>query len=82
MTLADLRRAVTLTQEELAIILEVSATTVSAWERGTSTPRLKHLRKLADALKATTHEVQYVVETTQAIKKAATDATSNRQRTG
>lgn len=67
MTLADLRKAVALTQDELAKACGVTKTTVSAWERGTAVPRLKHERALADALQASIPEVKHVIQTQQAM---------------
>ena len=72
MTLADLRKAVSLTQGEIAEACGVSITTVSAWERGTTLPRLKHERKLAEVLKASLHEIKHVIATQQAQIEAGT----------
>lgn len=65
MTLADLRQAVALTQDELAKACGVTKTTVSAWERGTAVPRLKHERALAEALHASIAEVKHVIQSQQ-----------------
>ena len=78
MTLTDLRRAVALTQDDLAKACGVTKTTVSAWERGAAVPRLRHIRVLADALKSTIQEVQSVIDGQQAKKKTSADATSAR----
>lgn len=40
-----------LTQEELARRVRVSTRTVAAWESGASSPRLRHARALARALR-------------------------------
>ena len=40
LTLADLRKRANLTQRQVADLLGVTVTTVSAWERGTQVPRL------------------------------------------
>ncbi|MBE9138818.1 helix-turn-helix transcriptional regulator [Nodosilinea sp. LEGE 07088] len=39
-SLADLRKRASLTQRQVADLLNVTVTTVSAWERGTQVPRL------------------------------------------
>jgi putative transcriptional regulator len=70
MTLADLRRAVSLTQDEVAQACGVSKTTVSAWERGAAVPRPRHIRALADVLHTSIKEVQDVIESQ---KNAAQD---------
>lgn len=79
MTLADLRKAVALTQDEVAEACKVSTTTVSAWERGAAIPRLKHVRVLAEVLKASIPEIQYVIQSRQVQREMATDATGSHQ---
>lgn len=73
MTLADLRRSVSLTQEEVAQACGVSKTAVSAWERGTSAPRPPHVRALAEVLHTSIKAVQ---ESVEAQRKARQDATA------
>lgn len=51
LTLADLRKHAGLTQRQVAELLGVTVTTVSAWERGTQVPRLTfaQVEKLLEA---------------------------------
>jgi transcriptional regulator with XRE-family HTH domain len=49
-TVAELRRARGLTQEELAYRARVSLRTVAGWESGQVTPRKRNARALAKAL--------------------------------
>lgn len=51
-TLAVLRKRANLTQRQVANLLDVTVTTVSAWERGTQVPRLTFAQteKLLEAL--------------------------------
>lgn len=77
MTLADLRRAVALSQQDLAHACGVSKTTVSSWERGTAIPRLRHVRVLADALKTGISEIQHAIEAQKKTSKNTTLARQN-----
>jgi len=74
MTLAELRKVVSLTQEEVAQSCGVSKTTVSAWERGTAIPRLRHVRALAEALHTSIKDVQSAIEAQREASINATDA--------
>ena len=47
-----IRMALFLSQEGMARGLDVSARTVARWERQENQPQLRHLRKLADFVKA------------------------------
>lgn len=47
---ARIRASVGVSLRDLAVVLNVSATTVQGWERGTTTPRAHHAEAYADAL--------------------------------
>lgn len=47
MTLQERRKAMDLTQKDVAEMLEVNQAAVSLWERGKSRPLAKYRRKLA-----------------------------------
>jgi transcriptional regulator with XRE-family HTH domain len=64
MTLQELRVTLALTQGEVAAACKVSKTTVSAWERGTATPRLTHLRALAKTLGVSIAEIRQAIAAT------------------
>lgn len=59
LTLAGLRKRANLTQRQIADLLNVTVTTVSAWERGTQVPRLTfgQVEALMDALNCTIREL-------------------------
>lgn len=63
LTLADLRKRASLTQRQVADLLDVTVTTVSAWERGTQVPRLTfaQIEKLLAAFECS---IQDLVEAT------------------
>ncbi len=56
---ADLRKRASLTQRQVADLLDVTVTTVSAWERGTQVPRLTfaQIEKLLDAFSCTIQDL-------------------------
>ena len=56
------RRAVGLSQEQLAFAVGVSARSVGNWESGTSKPHPRHRRPLAKALEISTAEVDRIIE--------------------
>ena len=58
-SLADLRKRSNLTQRQVADLLNVTVTTVSAWERGTQVPRLTfaQIEKLLNALGCTIQDL-------------------------
>lgn len=60
--LADRRRAVGLTQEELAELLRVDRTTVGRWESGATEPKPWSMPKLADVLNVTVEELLRLLE--------------------
>ncbi|MBD2256430.1 helix-turn-helix transcriptional regulator [Pseudanabaena sp. FACHB-2040] len=62
-TLADLRKEASLTQRQVADLLNVTVTTVGAWERGAQVPRLTfaHIQKLLEAFDCA---IQDLVEAT------------------
>ena len=47
---ARIRASVGVSLRDLAVVLNVSATTIQGWERGTTTPRAHHAEAYADAL--------------------------------
>lgn len=51
------RRALGMTQLELAYALKVTPTTVSKWERGAAKPKFKILADLARVLRVTEQEL-------------------------
>ena len=55
--IAEKRKRVGLTQDELAKKLGVSQAAVSLWELGTSSPNSSLLLKLADALECSVEEL-------------------------
>ena len=55
--LKALRRQRLLTQRELAEKVGVAWQTLSAWERGTMQPRMRHIRALCQALDVTPEEL-------------------------
>ncbi|MFQ4138706.1 helix-turn-helix transcriptional regulator [Nodosilinea sp. PGN35] len=59
LTFADLRKRASLTQRQVADLLSVTVTTVSAWERGTQVPRLtfSQTEKLLDAFSCTIQDL-------------------------
>jgi transcriptional regulator with XRE-family HTH domain len=69
MGLASLRKAVALTQLELAQACKVSKQTIGSWERGVATPRPGHIRKLAQVLQTTIKAVQEAIDTQQGKKQ-------------
>ena len=44
----ELRKKKNLTQEDLAILLDISDKSVSKWENGTSKPTIEHLKKISE----------------------------------
>jgi transcriptional regulator with XRE-family HTH domain len=58
-SLADLRKRASLTQRQVADLLNVTVTTVSAWERGTQVPRLTfaQIEKLLNAFDCTIQDL-------------------------
>lgn len=56
-TLADLRRAVHLTQEEVARRVKVAEGTVRAWEAGRQSPSRRNTQRLAKALEVTVEDL-------------------------
>lgn len=59
----ELREERGITQEELALMLEVGQSAVSHWERGKVVPARKYLPKLAQALGVTIKELRRKEET-------------------
>lgn len=57
-TLKEMRDEAILTQEELAQVVGVSKMTIYSWERGETSPRPAHIRKLAEVLGRTPQEVR------------------------
>ena len=57
-TLKEMRDKAILTQEELAQAVGVSKMTIYSWERGETSPRPAHIRKLAEVLGRTPTEVR------------------------
>ena len=59
LSLADLRKRASLTQRQVADLLDVTVTTVSAWERGTQVPRLTfaQIEKLLTAFSCTIQDL-------------------------
>jgi transcriptional regulator with XRE-family HTH domain len=49
-TIRELREARGLTQFQLAVMAEVTPSTISNWERGATEPKVGQLRKLASIL--------------------------------
>lgn len=64
LTLASLRKRSNLTQRQIADLLNVTVTTVSAWERGTQVPRLTFVQveTLMSALGCTIRELVKATE--------------------
>jgi transcriptional regulator with XRE-family HTH domain len=58
-TLKELRERKFLTQKELAELVEVHPTMVSAWERGLTRPSLRHLRKLCEVLEVSREGIEW-----------------------
>jgi transcriptional regulator with XRE-family HTH domain len=58
-SLADLRKRANFTQRQVADLLNVTVTTVSAWERGTQVPRLtfSQIEILLDAFGCTIQDL-------------------------
>ena len=57
LSLQALREWAVLTQEELAQLVGVSASTISPWEAGKKQPRSKHIHRLAVALGVTEQDI-------------------------
>lgn len=57
MSLREMRKAVGLTQVELATILDVDPTTIVRWERGYTEPSPSNIRRLAWTLRADESDV-------------------------
>lgn len=57
MKFAQLRKSKNLTQVELAKMLGISNRTVSMWENGCSTPKLKTVVEIAEKLSSSKEEV-------------------------
>lgn len=57
MQIERLRRAKGMTQAELAKQIGVDQTAVHMWENGKTSPRLSHLKKLANALDCSLDEL-------------------------
>jgi len=55
--LRDLRKRKGLTQQELAVILDVSQSTISTWESGEVIPPIKEIIKFAKTLNCTIEEL-------------------------
>jgi transcriptional regulator with XRE-family HTH domain len=60
--LAAHRKARGFTQEALAQALQVTTSTVAHWEQGTSTPRARHRRPLADVLDVSLTELDRLLD--------------------
>jgi len=56
-SLRDLREWAVLSQEELALLIGVSASAISLWEAGKKQPRSKHIHRLAVALGVTEQDI-------------------------
>ncbi len=56
-SLKDLRRAAGLTQHALAVEIGALAAQVAGWEAGRSSPSIKYVKPLAQALGVSTDEV-------------------------
>jgi len=57
LTLREWRRKRLLTQEELAAKVGVTFTTISNWETGEAPPRVRNIRKLAEALSVAPEQI-------------------------
>ena len=57
MKFAKLRKSKNITQIKLAEQLGVSNRTVSAWETGIATPKIKMIKKIAELLNVSSDEV-------------------------
>ena len=55
----ELRRGSGLTQRELALLLGVTVTSLSAWERGVSVPHPRHQRALAKRFNVTVEDLGF-----------------------
>jgi DNA-binding transcriptional regulator YiaG len=69
LTLRELREWAVLTQEELAQLMGVSATTVSHWETGNKVPRPSKVQRLAEVLGVTSKNVIAAIKKTRTVKK-------------
>lgn len=72
MTLKELREEAYLSQMELAVKAGVTATTVSAWERGIKRPALANIRRLAEIFGKTPREIDAAIDATAAARTGMT----------
>ena len=77
--LRSARRAVGLTQKQLAHALGVEPITVSRWERGVTTPSLPRLRRIAELTETTTSDL---VRAPDAMSAHAIELTALREELG
>jgi transcriptional regulator with XRE-family HTH domain len=61
-TLKELRDKNAYTQTEVAAFCQVTAQTVSAWERGEATPRPPQIRRLAEFYKISIEEIREAIK--------------------
>jgi len=62
MTLKELRESKFLTQIQVAASLQVAVATVSNWERGVQTPRLRQMVELAELFGVTPEQIRTAAE--------------------
>lgn len=72
--LRDRRRAVPLSQEELADRVHVSVMTLRRWESGTARPQPEHQRRLCDVLRSTPEELGFAEASQAAIPESLLDS--------
>ena len=61
-TIRELRMRKFLTQAELAEKVGVSESTIAGWEAGRKSPRLRNIRKLAEALRVEPIEISLTTD--------------------
>lgn len=67
--LYDLRTEAELTQEDLALMLRVDATSISRWENGRSAPHPQHLAQLAEILEVDQNDLLDPVNPLRALQE-------------
>ena len=75
--IAELRALSGLTQSELARRLDVTRSSVNAWELGFATPQLKHIIEMADIFNTT---VDGMLNTAARVMVDITDLSEKKQR--
>ena len=67
----ELRKKKNLTQEDLALLLDISDKSVSKWENGSSKPTIENLKKLSNIFEITLDELIEIEEKADNQKKSS-----------